>query len=267
MIHRKIMSVINEHTVSTVIARYAISMASACNAELELYAVHDESGNETTRHNTDNHFEQIYTAASELDVSVSRKVEFGTIGTLLPKRIEVGKADLVFYPLTPYNRFSAVQQRQTIHHLLKTIRVDLAIMRAVSMAMPHPGNVLVPLGKVVSDKERRMKFVAGLARSFNAPVTLYHQTEEHGNHENHELSADIAAMRSGLELRHITVKELYGRGDIGKTITAEAITHRNDLTVLGLSGCGVLRRLFFGNPGGGVMYHPPCNTIMFQAAL
>ena len=57
------------------------------------------------------------------------------------------------------------------------------------------------------------------------------------------------------------------QGQVGKAITVEAITHHNDLIVLGASERGVLRSLFFGNPAGDVMHQPPCNTILFRAAL
>jgi nucleotide-binding universal stress UspA family protein len=263
MSHRKIFSIVNEHSVSTVIARYAISMAKACGAELVLYAVHADGSNETTHRYTNSHLEQIFMAASESDVSVSRIIESGNIITLLPKRVQAEKADLLFYPLTPYNRFGADLQRHMIHHLLKTITIDLAIMRAITMTKPHPGEILVPLGRIVGDKEHRLMFLADLAKSFDSQVTLYHQSEEHGIQN---ISADIALMRTRLERQQIRVVERYCKNDVGKSITAEALAHRNDLIVLGVSGLGVLRRLFFSNPAGTIMHRPPCNIIMFQAA-
>ena len=263
MSYCKILSVINEQTVSTVIARYAISLAAACKAELVLYASHDEGGDENNRQRTDRHLDHLFTVALDLNIPVTRITEIGNIGKLLPERVQAEKADLVFYPLTPYKRYGADLQRHTVHHLLRTISSDLAIMRVITMAKPHPGHILVPLGKVVSDKERRLLFITELARSFQSKVTLFHLSPER---EAKGMPDDITDFRKQLLLQQVMVLERNGRGDIGKAITVEAITRHNDLIVLGASERGVLRRLFFGNPVGDVMHQPPCNVILFRAA-
>jgi nucleotide-binding universal stress UspA family protein len=263
MSYRKIFSVVTEHTVSTVIARYAISMAAACGAELVLYAAHAGDSTEATRQYTESHAEHILTAAAALGVSVSRITENGDSGSLLPERVNVEKADLVFYPLMPYTRFGVNLQRHTVRHLLRKIPVDLAVVRTVSMAKPHPGNILVPLDRIVSDKEHRSMFVADLAGSFDSPVTLYHLSDEPGAGE---MSDDIILVRNRLEQRHIRVIERSGRGDLGTSVRAEAITRRNDLIVLGASRRGLVRRTIFGNPAWDIMKQPPCNAILFRAA-
>lgn len=264
MSYRKIFSVVTEHTVSTVIARYAISMAAACSAELVLYAAHTEDSTDVTRHYTESHVEHIFSAASALDISVTRITEIGTLSTLLPKRLQAENADLVFYPLIPYKRFGVDLQRHTVHRLLRDIPVDLAIIRTISMAKPHPGNILVPLTKIVSDKERRLMFVAELAKSFNSQVTLYHLFAEPGARL---MPDDIKLLRNRLEQHHIRVVERSGKGNIGTSIRAEAITRRNDLIVLGASGRGLIRTFLFGNPAGDLMHQPPCNAILFRSAV
>jgi nucleotide-binding universal stress UspA family protein len=261
MSYRKIFSVVNDQTASTVIARYAISLAAACKADLVLYAAHDEGSNETLRH-TDRHVDHLFTAARELNIPVTRITEVGNISKLLPKRVQAEEADLVFYPLSPYERYGVNLQRHTVHNLLRTIRSDLAIMRVVNMAKPHPKHILVPFGKFISDKGRRLMFIAELAKSFHAQVTLFHLSAER---DAKGLPDDIAQFREQLQKQQVTVLERSGRGHIGRSITVEAITRHNDLIVLGASERGVLRRLFFGNPAGDVMHQPPCNTILFRA--
>jgi len=263
MSYRKIVSVINEHTASTVTARYAISLAAAGKAELVLYAAHDERSDETVLRHTDRHLDHLFTVAFELDVTVTRITEVGNIINLLPKQVQAVKADLVFYPLTPYERYGANLQRHTVHSLLRTIRSDLAIMRSITMAKPHPRRILVPLGEVISDMEHRLVFISELAKSFHSQVTLYHLSAEQ---DTKGMPDDITQFRKQLQHQDVTVLERSGRGDIGKSITVEAITRHNDLIVLGASERGVLRRLFFGNPAGDVMHQPPCNSILFRAA-
>jgi nucleotide-binding universal stress UspA family protein len=210
------------------------------------------------------HLEQLVTDATALDIPVTRIIEIGTINTLLPKRVQAEKADLAIFPLLPFKRYGAVLARHTVHHLLRTIQSDLAIMRVITMAKPHPGHILMPLGQVLDDKGRRLLFISELARSFHAQVTLYHLTAKR---EAEGMPDDIVRFGKQLQQAQVTVLERRGRGDIGKAVTVEAITRHHDLIVLGASGRGVLGRLFNGNPAGDIMQQPPCNTILFRPAL
>ena len=153
-------------------------------------------------------------------------------------------------------------QQQNVHRLLRTIRADLAIMRIMHMGKPHPRHILVPLGDVVSDREQRVLFLAVLARSFHSQITLFHRPDS----RRQDSPADFVAVRNALRTHHLAVLERSGKGHIAKAITMEAVSHHNDLIVLGASERGVLRRIFFGNPAGDVMHHPPCNAILFRAA-
>jgi len=264
MSYRTIFSVVNEHTVSTVTARYAISMAASCKAQLVLYAAHAEGSNETLLRHMNRHLDQLVTDASALDIPVTRVIEIGNISKLLPKRVEAERADLVFFPLMPFKRYGADLARRTVHRLLRTIKSDLAIMRVITMAKPHPGHILMPLGKVADDKGRRLQFITELARSFHSQVTLYHLTE---GREAQGISDDIIQFGKQLQQEQVTVLERTSRGDVGKSITVEAITRHNDLIVLGASRRGVLSKLFYGNPAGDIMQQPPCNAILFRPAL
>ena len=264
MSYRKIFSVITEHTASTVLARYAISLAAACKAKLVLYAAHGEGSNEKILLHTDRHLDHLYTVAFELDIPVTRIMEVGDIGKLLPKRVQAEKADLVFYALTPYERYGAYLQRHTVHRLLRTIGPDLSIIRVVHLGKPYPKHILLPLGKTFRDADRRLMFITELAKSFHSQVTLFHLSTLR---DAKGMCDDITRLREHLEQQHVTVLERSGRGEIGKSINLEAITRHNDLIVLGASERGVLRRFFFGNPAGDVMHQPPCNVILFRAAL
>jgi nucleotide-binding universal stress UspA family protein len=262
MSYRKIFSVVNEHTASTVTARYAMSLATACKAELILYAAHDEGISETILHHIDRHLDHLYAVALELEIPVTRIIEVGNIRKLLPKRVEVENADLVLYPLTPDEQYGANLQQHTVHHFLRTIRSDLAIVRVISMAKPHPRHILVPFGKVISDREHRLMFITELAKSFHGQVTLFHLSAER---EAKIMPDDITQFRKQLQQKDVTVLERSGKGQLGKAITVEAITRHNDLIVLGASERGALRRLFLGNPAGDIMNQPPCNAILFRA--
>lgn len=263
MSYHTILSVINDHTASTVVGRYAISLAQECKARLVLYAAHPEETSESILSHTDRHLEHLVAVAEELEVSATRLRVVGQISRVLPEQVQAEQADLVLYPLTPDERYGDHLQRHTVHQMLRTISPDLAVMRIISMAKPHPRHILVPLGKVVSAMERRLVFISQLARSFHAQVTLFHLSAARAKEG---LPDSIIRFREELLQQQITVLERSGSGQIGKAITVEAITHHNDLIVLGASERGALQKLFFGNPAGDVMHQPPCNTILFRAA-
>jgi nucleotide-binding universal stress UspA family protein len=136
-------------------------------------------------------------------------------------------------------------------------------MRVVTMARPHPAQILVPLDRSISNSERRLQFITALAGSFRARVTLFHLSADR---DAQGMPDDIVRFGKLLQQEHISVLERRGRGDLAKAITVEAVTRRNDLIVLGASARGVLRKLFIGNPAGDIMKHPPCDTILFRPA-
>lgn len=263
MSYRKIISVVTEQTASTVVARYAMELTLACQAELVFYAAHDEGSSETLLLRTDRHLDHLFTAAFELELPVTRITEAGNLGRLLPLRVQAEKADLVFYPLAPDERYGTTLQRDTAHRLLRTVGSDLAIMRVVHMAKPHPGHILMPLSRSAGDGERLLAFITELARSFHSQVTLLHLS---GERDPKRMPDHMARFRKHLQQQHVTVLERSGAGQIGKSITLEAITRHSDLIVLGASERGMLKRVFFGDPAGAVMHQPPCNAILFRAA-
>ena len=261
MNYRMILAVVNEQSASTITARYAIAMAQAARTKLLLYSAATAGTDERTLHHTDRHLDHLFTTAFDLGVAVTRITEVGAIIQLLQQRVQTEQVDLVFYPIHPDEQYGDPLQRQNVHRLLSTIRADLAIMRIIHMGKPHPRHILVPLAASVTDRAQRTAFLTALARSFHAQITLFHRSVD----RNGETPADFIAMRDALRLQHLPVLERSGSGQIAKAIAMEAVSHHNDLIVIGASERGVLRRMFSGNPAGDVMHQPPCNAILFRA--
>lgn len=261
MSYRTILAVVNEQSASTITARYAIAMAQGAKAKLLLYSAETAGTDEKILSHTDRHLDHLFTTAFDLGIAVTRITEIGSITQLLQKRVLTEQVDLVFYPIHPNEQYGNPLQRQNVHRLLRTIRADLAIMRIMHMGKPHPRHILVPLAANVTDREQRTAFLAALARSFHAQITLFHRPVDH----REESPADFIAMRNALLQHHLPVLERSGFGQIAKTIAMEAVSHHNDLIVIGASERGVLRRMFSGNPAGDVMQQPPCNAILFRA--
>lgn len=262
MNYRKILAVINEHSGSTVAARYAMAMATEGGTKLILYSAHADEENGAIARQTEHHLEHCFTEALAADIPVTRISEAGLLTRTLPHRVQTEGVDLVFYPLTPGERYGAALQQQTAHHLLRTVRADLAIMRIMHMGKPHPRHILMPVGVVVTDRHARLRFLTALAKAFHSQVTLFHRPE--GVIQG--VPDDFVTLRNELRQHHLPVMERSGTGRIDQAIALEAISHHNDLIVLGASERGSLRRLLVGNPAGDVMRQPPCNAILFRPA-
>lgn len=264
MSYRTIISVVSEQTTSAVTARYAMAMAASCGSELVLYAVHGGDADEHTHRHSKRHLEHLFAIASEQGIPVKQVVETGSIARQLPNYVQAENASLVFYPLAPGEQYGAPLKQQTLQQLLRTVRADLAIMRIVHMGKFHPARILAPFGATIGGSGKREQFITVLAKSFHAQVTLLHLAS--GSAGN-GMPGAIVRFRDELQRQNITVLERSGRGRIAKAIAVEAITRHNDLIVLGASERSTLKRIFWGNPAGDVMHKPPCNAILFRAAL
>jgi len=261
MVYRTIFTIVTENTASTVTARYAIALASAVNARLVLYAAHAGDNERTTIH-SERHLDHLFAVVHGNGIPVTRITETGAITDLLPKRVRAEKADLVFYPLATGEEYDTPLQGAIVHSFMQSIKADLAIMRIVHMGKPHPGHILVPLGGIVGQSERRINFLAAMAKCFHSHVTLFHRVQT----EKKIIPQDIIRLRDALRLHHLNILERTGTGHIGKSIILEAISHHNDLIIMGASERSILRRLFFGDPAGHVISRPPCNAILFRPA-
>lgn len=262
MSYRTILAVINEYTGSTVAARYAMALAASGGSRLVLFCAHGEGEGSTAVRQAERHLDHLFSEAIALDIDVTRVTESGRITRLLPHRAQAEAVDMLFYPLTPGERYGATLQQHTAHHLLRAIRADLAVMRIVHMGKPHPRRILVPLGGIISDREQRVRFVAALAKCFNSQVTLFHRPDA----GKRDLPDDLVTLRNELRQHDLPVLERSAPGQIARAIALEAVSHHNDLIVLGATERSTLRRLFFGNPAGDVMHAPPCNAILFRPA-
>jgi nucleotide-binding universal stress UspA family protein len=262
MNYHAILAVINEHTGSTVAARYAMALAASNGARLVLYSAHDENGDEAIARHTERHLEHLFQEALDHGIPVTRISERGTITRLLPHRVQAEGADLVLYPLLPGEQYGAPLQHHAAHQLLRSLRTDLAVMRIMHMGKPHPHRILVPLGGVVHDRERWLRFLAHLAKAFQSHVTLFHRSSTGARH----VPDDVITLRDELRQQHLPVLERSGSGSIARAIALEAVSHHSDLIILGASERNTLRRILFGNPAGDVMLQPPCNAILFRPA-
>lgn len=262
MSYRKIVTVVDEHTGSTVTAGYAMWLAKSCQAELVLYSAFGALPSQTAQH-AERHLRHLENTASSLGVAVSLISETGAIERLLPATVQSQGADLVFYSLSPGESYGDYLQRQTVHQLLRTVRSDLAIVRVVNLAKPHPRHILMPVSTSARESGARQRFIIALCKAFHSHVTLLHLFPETsaGRMPHH-----VNELQEFLLQQQVAALAHLSKGPVGRSIAVEAVTRHNDLIVLGASGRGLLQRLLYGNPAAEVLHHPPCNAILFRGA-
>jgi len=264
MSYRTILAVINEQTSSTISALYALALAVSCKSALVLYSSSPQRSSDQTRRGTEHHLDHLFRQADELGVEVSRISETVDLTRLLSKRVTAEKADLVFYPLAPDERYGAVIRQQTVHRLLRAIPVDVVVTRVIQMAKPHPRRILVPLGGVIEQPDRLTAFLFLLADSFQARITLFHRNSAARKGSAAVIPEAILYLQDKLLRKKLPVDIRSGFGHIGKAISLSAITHHHDLIVMGVSRLSILNRILHGNTAADVLSHPPCNTLLFR---
>lgn len=262
MSYRKIVTVVDEHTGSTVTAGYAMWLAKSCSAELVLYCALPADVPQPAQH-AERHLSHLEKEASLLGVAVTRVRETGAIEKLLPATVRSQGADLLFYSLSPGESYGAYLQRQTVHQLLRSISCDLAIVRVVNLAKPHPRHILMPVSKSASGSAARQRFITAICKGFHSQITLLHlfPTPPRGRMPQH-----IDELQELLLQQQVAVLARSAVGRVGSSITVEAIARHSDLIVLGHSERGLVQKLLYGNPAAEVLHHPPCNAILFRGA-
>ena len=236
MNYHTIVTVVNEHTTSIVTARYAISLALACNAELILYSAHGAGENEVLLRRASHHREYLNTLATGHGISVTHIVNIGSLHKQLPRLVQEKHVDCVFYHMAPGEQYGNNLPRKTVHHLLRCVKCDLVVMRVTDMGEPHPGHILVPLGDRTNSSKYHLMFVAGLAQAYAAEVVLFHIATRQ---RDKEMPKCVTLFKEQLEQRNIAVQERRGVGRIGEGIGIEAVTRHHDLIVLGASNRGM----------------------------
>ncbi len=264
MNYHTILTVVNEHTTSIVMARYAMALALAGNAQLILYTAHGGGVNDVLLRRGNHHREYLNTLATGLGISVTQIVTTGRLHTQLPKLVLEQHVDAVFYHMAPGEQYGNNLPRETVYYLLRGVRCDLVVMRVTDMGEPHPGHILVPLGNRGNSSKYHLLFVSGLARAFAAEVILFHVATRQ---RDREMPKCVTLFKEQLAQSAVTVQERRGAGRIGEEIGIEAVTRHHDLIVLGASNRGLFRTLFFGNPAGMIMGNPPCNSMLFRPRL
>lgn len=276
--YKKILAAVNEFTNSEMAARYAIALAKACQARLSLVFVAEDKISRDIFKHAESALERLFIEAEDQDIEVESITEMGSPLGKISDIVKKNRIDIVFTA----TRREDIEKRFYLKTLAREFMVKLpcsvAMVRVVRMGKIHPKNILVPLRSHMTNLEERACFVANLAHTFGAAVTLFHLHKPitsffHGEihlkpaqREEH-IPKDIEKFTECLHKFEIHHEKRMGYGAISRSITIEAAHRRNDLIVMGASERSLLRSIISGNPVEDVLRETPCNLIILRPRL
>ncbi|MBI5099249.1 MAG: universal stress protein [Nitrospirae bacterium] len=273
--YKKILAAVNEFSNSEVAARYALTVAKSSLAKLFLVFVAEEGIEKDKLRHAESALERLFIEAEENGIEAECIIEGGEPVKKIHGFVEEHGIDIVFAA----TRREDVKKRFFVKTLSRQLMVGLpcsvAMVRVVRMGGIHPGNILVPLRGRMTNPDEREYFIAKLAESSGAKVTLFylHEPITHFFHGERHLKPvqrdkhiphDMERFSDYLHKHKIPFEKKTGYGGIARGITLEAAFKRNDLIVMGASEKSLLNTIVKGNPVEDVLRHTPCNMIIFR---
>jgi nucleotide-binding universal stress UspA family protein len=275
--YKNVLAAVNEFTNSEITARYAMALAKSCKASLSLvFATEDRVDREAFRQ-AESAIGRLFIEAEDQHVEVRSIIEKGEPLKKIRDIVNQNDIDIVFISTRREDVSKRFFVRTHARELMIKLPCSVAMVRIVHMGKIHPGNILVPLRGRMTHHEERACFVARLAETFNAQVTLFHQQSpitrffrgeiplKPPDREDH-MPKDIEEFIGCLTRYHISHEKRSGYGTLSKAITIEAAHRRNDLIVMGASERSLLKSIMSGNPVEEVLRETPCNLIILRPA-
>lgn len=267
--YKNILVVVNEHSFSEAAANYAVYLAKFCNAKLFVFSCISTKISKEVLEKIETHANRVFIASVNMGINVESVIEKGHFFDKLNEKIEKEHIDLVFSPIT-YNNYKDISLFES------NVSVAFGLVRVVNMAKPHPSNILIPLRGNIEQIDEWSCFTAALCNSFRSKVTVLHITTIKSDLTGLEIRLklielhkstpdDITKFISNLEHKGVTIKKRFAHGMVGRSITIEAATKKNDLIIMGITQRGTLKKLISGDPTAFVLRETPCNLIIFRA--
>lgn len=266
--YKRILTVVNKDSFSVTAANYALHLAKYCDANLLIFSCMPSKFNKDTLLRIESHVNSVFLQAIKMGIKVESVIEEEPYFIKLKEKIEKEYIDLVFATIHKENN-------NELSNFARNIPVSLALVRIVSMAKPHPTNILLPLKDKINNIDELVEFVSAMCKSFHSKATIFHieKTNLIGNemrfrltdfHEN--LSKDIVDVLKKLASQGIVTRKRVWHGKVGTGITIEAASSkRNDLIIMGISKNWAIKKFFTEDPTTFVIKQTPCNLIIFKA--
>jgi nucleotide-binding universal stress UspA family protein len=275
VMYKTILSAVNESTNSEITARYAIALAKSCKASLSLVFVAEDKLERPAFRQAESAIERLFIEAEKHHVEVKSIIDKGDPLKKIRDIVTQNSIELAFTSTRREDVSKRFFVRTRAREFMLKLPCSVAMVRIVHMGKIHPRNILVPLRGHMTHHEERACFVAKLAETFNAQVTLFHQHSpitsffrgevplKPPDREDH-MPKDIEEFIGCLKRYHIAHERRSGYGTLSGAITIEAAHRQHDLIVMGASERSLLRSIMSGNPVEEVLRETPCNLIILR---
>jgi nucleotide-binding universal stress UspA family protein len=273
--YRKILAAVNEFSNSEGAARYAITLAKACQAALSLIFVAETNVNREVFRRAEAALGRLFMEAEKQDIEVEISTELGDPLKNIAEAVLKNHIDIVFTATRREDVEKRFFRRTLARELMLKIPCSVSMVRIVRMGRVVPKNILVPVRDRMSNIEERSWFVAKFAETFGSKVTLFHLAEPmpryfHGgvhlspSQREERIQKDMERFTECLSRYGIHHEKRTRHGSIAREITIEAAHKRNDLIVMGASERGLVRSMIGGNPVEAVLRETPCNLMILK---
>jgi len=273
--YTKILATVNEHLNSEISARYALNLARTCGAKVFLCFIAEKDLSKSSFDRAEDAMKRLLMEAEKGDIEAESITGTGDPVREIEKIVRHEKINIVFAS----TRREDVEKRFYAGTVARSLSLHLpcsvALVRVVHMGRVRPKNILIPLKAKINHIKERAYFTAKMAESFESKVFIFHATEPitkffHG--ELHltpvewgkRLPKDISDVMEYLSRYKIDFEGKLVPGAIGRSITIEAASKRQDLIIMGASERSLLSSLLKGNPVEDVLRETPCDLIIFK---
>jgi nucleotide-binding universal stress UspA family protein len=274
--YRRIIAAVNEFTNSEIAARYAISLAQSCRAQLSLIFVADDKTMKTDSFSrAESALKRLFLQAENQGIEAESVIESGDPLQKILEFVRKNEIDIAFTATRRQNVMKRFFVKSLSSDLMRRLPCSAAMVRAVRMGKAHPKDILVPLRGSVTHIEERAYFVAKLSQVFDAAVTVFHSSIPisnflHGevlqrpSEREQRIPEDVKNFIIHLNRYPIPHEKRTSHGAVARSITIEAARRRHDLIIMGASERSLFRSILGGNPVEAVLRETPCNLIILR---
>jgi nucleotide-binding universal stress UspA family protein len=273
--YTKILAAVNEHLNSEIAARYALNLARTCGAKLLLCFIAEKDLSKSSFDKAEDAMKRLFIEADKGDIKAESITGTGNPVREIEKIVRHEKINIVFAS----TRREDVERRFYAGTIARSLSLHLpcsvALVRVVHMGRIQPKKIFLPLKARINHLKERAYFTAKMAESFESKVFFFHATTPltkffHG--ELHltpvewekRLPKDISDFMEHLRRYKIDFEGKLVPGAIGRSITIEAASKRQDLIIMGASERSLLSSLLKGNPVEDVLTETPCDLIILK---
>lgn len=276
--YKNVLAAVNEHLNSEVSARYALHLAKESAARIHFCSIAENGLDKKGFYAAEEAVKRLAHRARELGVKAECILKTGGPLEEIKKIVAAENIDIVFAAARREDIEKRFFARTVSRRLSLALPCSVALVRVVHLGRVHPKNILVPLKARIDHGAERARFVAIMAKAFDARLSLLHAAQPLGRFLNNEihltqqerearLSPDIVSFIDELDRQGIAHDKKLIPGIAGLTITIEAAAKRHDLIIMGASDRSLLNSLIRGNPMERVLRETICDLIILRPRM